>query len=137
MGDISTAAELFNSVVQRVGVINSSFNKQSFPTTTEKILGEILRFIDHNTPILRASNPLERQFLDALIELRQSLQKYRENPAVRDDFEQRDFVEARKSFKNVIEQKFYKLLMPNEAGKPSPSTVWKKSTKILEKIIGL
>ena len=139
MGEISSAAEFFDKIIARLGAVNSSFNKDEFPSTTVTRLVELADFVDQYSSILNLRAPVESQLLDALVDFRPALERFRvgKDSQVQRLFDRKDFVEARKVFKTLLESKFYDLITPKEKGKPSPTTVWRRSAQVLERIIGI
>ncbi len=140
MSKIESAVELFDQVVDLIGAIVGSFNKDAFPTTTNNLVQGLRDLIKKNMIVIQNTR-LELQLRDALIDLDDKLKDYQQDSNTLDSglckaFQKKDFVTARTIFKQSFGEKFTSSLTPKEKGLPSPSTVWKKSFNKLLKIVG-
>ena len=138
-GESINRAEFFVEIVERVVIINSSFNKDAFPLTTESLLQKLEQFIEANTFVLQIASPVENQLHDAVLDFHQALYAYRmkSDTKVKVVFQRRDFVTARIFFKVIVKEHFYNLLTPKTSGVPSPITVWRTSARSLGRLIGV
>ncbi len=140
MPTVSSASEFFDQIIERIGNVIGSFNRNAFPATTASLISEVKKFIADNRSILKTSSPVEQQLRDAAIDLEQALDDYQiksQNPKQRVGlaFQQRNFVDARSVFKEVIRDKFFAGLKASAKGVPSPQTVWNKTYNRLVVII--
>ena len=132
-------SEFFDQITAYLGKTVSSFNQKIFPNKTLDLIKEYYEFVEKNTRILSLS-PVEQQLKDSLIDLVDELKKFR-NEALSDSndisktVKSKNFVEAKIIFKKSLEF-FLPSLKPTEKGLQSPSTVWPKTFKILQKILG-
>lgn len=141
MNKIESAVELFDQVVDLIGAIVGSFNKDAFPITTFGLINSLKNFIQQNTSIL-TFNKVESQLRNALLDLNELLNSYLIECNTKDTklfsaVQKKDFVTARNIFKRNIIQKFFLLLSPEEKGLTSPSNVWKAQFSRLSKILGV
>ncbi len=133
-------SEFFDEIAAYIGRVVRSFNKDEFPDKTLSLIKETCDFLDREKKCL-SMRPVELQLRDALIGLVERLKKYG-CEALTDSVnnlaeavKRKDFVKAKMLFKEYT-RTFLGALEPEETGLPAPSTVWRNTFRILQKILG-
>lgn len=137
-------SEFFDETVAYLGKISRSFNKDEFPDKTLNLIKETCDFIEKEKKCL-SMKPVEQQLREALIDLTEKLKNFRNEALAESElsniFKRKDFVKAKDFFKTYLRNKktnkpFSSELEPGERSLPAPSTVWRNTFRILQKILG-
>ncbi len=131
---IESSLELFDEVIKLIGAVVGSFNKDAFPMLTIEMVERLRKIISKNGGVLE-NTPVDNILRDAIADLSITLRDYVVELSTAPN--KKDFVGARKEFKEIIKQKFFNSLLPDEDNVVTPATVWKKSFNSLSKMVGV